>query len=288
MTAWSTPITWVNAGILATSMNSLRDNLLWLKGSVDLVTNGTGSDVGTGTYLSIKRAAAAELSFRTHYGADTDYRFRIKSEGNMEWGPGTGVRSHGLSTGANELRLDGAAFAVQRAGAGDQFLTGYHTGQSDPRIAIGVHSSGVSRIEFGGGSAATDAAMERPSAGRIRFPQSTTVEFVGGAGERRLDVFQSGENFPRFAINSGGNVLFGNGINSTDITLERGGAGLLSTPQQFRAEDGLQTFVFAGLMTDARFTNSPQNGMLAVNSSTNRLCVRIAGSWWGVNLSNTG
>jgi len=83
-------------------MNAVRDNLTFLKGALDLLTNGTTADTGATTYFNITREAASDSVFRSAVTGDAHARYIINAGGGMVWGAGadTGdVNLYRLSAG---------------------------------------------------------------------------------------------------------------------------------------------------------------------------------------------
>jgi hypothetical protein len=88
VSVWTVPITWGNGAVTASQMNSLRDNLLFLKGWADLITGGTTADVGTATYLEIHRGASGNDVLRAFVGTEAQPRYTLTAGGREDRGPG--------------------------------------------------------------------------------------------------------------------------------------------------------------------------------------------------------
>ena len=67
---------------------------------------------------------------------------------------------------------------------------------------------------------------------------------------------------------------------NTDNTYDIGAVGA-NRPRNGYFSGGVAVFVKAGVPVDGDFTN-PVNGMLAVDSTDNKIYVRIGGTWKGV------
>ena len=295
MASWVTPITWVNGAVTAATMNAeVRDHDNWLKGWADNTTNSTAADSGTATYFAIKRTSTGQVAYRTNYGADTDYRWRVNSDGGMDYGPGTGTRSYGFTVvSTSELKFDGARLTLSRGTNGDDYLAMQQTADSNYRIRLDtISTTGQPRIAVGAGSGATDTFLQRNGVGQWRFPSGTSVDYQATAGGDVVVSVQVGtETFPRARLLGSGEYKIGDGTNSPDANLYRSANSTLKTDGHFIVADGVQTFVESvGAMTDGRFVTGPGNGTIAINSSgaTPRICVRIGGSWFGVNTTAGG
>lgn len=110
MSVWATPITWANGAITATQMNSLRDNLNFLKGALDLLTASTTADTGTLMRLGIIRGAVGNVALSAAVSGDANDRFALNADGRHEWGSGSAVRDTWLfRTSEGELSLGGTS-----------------------------------------------------------------------------------------------------------------------------------------------------------------------------------
>jgi hypothetical protein len=96
----------------------------------------------------------------------------------------------------------------------------------------------------------------------------------------RLD----GDSFDRFALRADGRMDLGAGTSAPDTTLYRQSANVLATDDRLVAVDGLTTKTKADAPTDADFSSPPADGTLVVDTTNNRLYVRIGGAWKSVAL----
>lgn len=124
MSTWVAPITWTSSQtVTASQMNGLRDNLTFLKGSLDLITQGTTADVGNTTYLFIATATSTNTVLAGRIVGDTNYRFILDGQGRLNWGDGASAADTVLyRSEANMLRTDtgfGAANLQALAGVVD-------------------------------------------------------------------------------------------------------------------------------------------------------------------------
>lgn len=116
MAVWTTPITWANGGLTAANLNSVRDNLVWLKAFADLITDATADDEGDDTYLNIVRATGPDFVLRTEVTGEAFPRFLVSADGMMQWGGGAATFDVILSRqSAKALLLDDAQLRVSRA-----------------------------------------------------------------------------------------------------------------------------------------------------------------------------
>jgi hypothetical protein len=157
MSTWAAPATFSSGAVLtAAQLNATRDNLNWLKGALNVLTNSTAADTGTTTRINLTLTSATDLAVATSVAADGFNRFAMQAGGRMEWGPGSGGADVALyRNAANTLRTD----------------TNLSVGAS-----IGVDSSGfISFTEIGAPAAA-------PANGARLFAVDN------GAGKTRLSV----------------------------------------------------------------------------------------------------
>lgn len=294
MSVWQVPPNFVVGALAEADLDILSYDLTWLKAYADNTSNSTAADSGTGTYFSIKRASTGLVAYRTNYGADSDYRFRINSDGGHDFGPGTGTRNFGFTVvSTSELSFDSARFTLQRGTAGDDYLAMKQSADGNYRIRFDtISTTGQPRLAFGGGGSATDAFLQRDAVGKLRFPSGTLVDHQAtAAADVVLSVQVGSETFPRARLLGSGEYKIGDGTNSPDSNLYRNGNATLKTDGHLVVADGVQTFIeTAGAMTDARFVTGPGNGTVAINASgaTPRICVRHGGAWYGVNTTAGG
>lgn len=290
MALWTTPLTWTNGAVTAATMNTeVRDHLNWLKGFSDLVTASTAADSGTATYMSITRPAG-ETGYQTKLsGGGAGHRWRVLTEGDMQWGDGTGTTSFYLTrANSNELRLVGAAIVVERSGSTNAPNFGAQlTGDTNSRVAIGTDSSDRGRIRFGPGNAATDAEIRRAGVGVLEVPGDTQLRFTGPGGAAVQIVFRRDtDTQPRFRGSTDGLLEWGGGgVTAPDTNLYRGVGGRLVSDGQLRGGDGLVTKTVTGVVADASFSVAPISGTLAVDTTNNRLYVRVGSTWRFVALT---
>jgi hypothetical protein len=116
MAVWNTPITWANGAITASQMNSLRDNLVWLKGFADNITDSTAADSGAGTRLAITRAGATDAAFEAKVSGDSQPRIRIRAGGSIY------MSENGSSTPVQVMDFVNGYLQFPRIIAADDFI----------------------------------------------------------------------------------------------------------------------------------------------------------------------
>src|SRR5688500_5124014 len=138
MALWSTPITWVNGAVTAAQMNSLRDNLVWLKGFGDNITAGTAADSGSTTYLNIRRAAVGDTVFQAGVPADTLGRIVITADGKIAWGDGGAAPTDTAlrRSSSTSMELTGAYLNVARTAVSVRAFSTQVVGEAHPRMQI--------------------------------------------------------------------------------------------------------------------------------------------------------
>ena len=132
-------------------MNAVRDNLTFLKGALDVLTNATAADTGTTMYLGVTRANATDPGLRLyHSGAATYPRYQVDAAGTTSWGVGTSA------VDTNLYRFTGATLATD-----NQFVIKY-VGAGARQLQITDTTAGAG-ILFG-----DDTSLFRYSAGQLR------------------------------------------------------------------------------------------------------------------------
>ena len=123
-------------------MNAVRDNLTFLKGALDLLTNATAADTGTTMYLGVTRANATDPGLRLyHSGAATYPRYQVDADGTTSWGDGTAAVDTNLYRSAvNLLKTDDSLEVAARFTCGEQAIKVTAGVPSD--IDFGVDTSG--------------------------------------------------------------------------------------------------------------------------------------------------
>ena len=93
-----------------------------------------------------------------------------------------------------------------------------------------------------------------------------------------LEMRVAGDLQQRFAIEAGGILRWGPGNAGLDCLFGRSATNLLSTYDQINISAGVGNFCKAGVPVDGDFF-SPVDGLLAVDTSANKLYIRSSGAW---------
>lgn len=126
-----------------------------------------------------------------------------------------------------------------------------------------------------------------PAGEDLVWRQSSSDVYMNGnsTGGSGLRAFQGTESYPRVNIAGGfaggGGLQLGPGSGSPDVNLYRDGSGQLKTDSQFVASGGVTTKTKAGTPTDAD-TAEDVDGTIIVDTTANKIWVRIGGTWKGV------
>lgn len=125
MSSWTSPITWSSGSVVtASQMNTeIRDHLNFLKGALDVLTNSTTADTGTGMSIVLTLAGSANTAFNSRVSGDTDPRFNMTAAGGMGWGDGTGGADTNLYRSAADTLACDDQFVLTRDAAGANSLT---------------------------------------------------------------------------------------------------------------------------------------------------------------------
>lgn len=118
----------------------------------------------------------------TRISGDVHARFILTNDGRMKWGPGNVNQDCEIRRSAankliclDRLKLSGNFFESERAATTDEYLYGFITGDTNPRIQI----MGDGSIEIGPGNAATDCVVARRAANIINTPDRLEVGSLG-------------------------------------------------------------------------------------------------------------
>lgn len=180
-------------------------------GTAVLVTH-TGS---SGILLSLVTADTASRLLEAGVSGDTNKRFVIFGDGQVEWGPGgsSGRDTNLYRNAADQLKTDDSLIVATRLTAGQGTAgTDIITGHS----AAGTNSAGFFRA----------AADGTASLGVVRVETPTT-------GKRALDIRVTNDTVSRIRIDTSagsgaGTIVFGNGT-TADTNLYRSAADTLKT-----------------------------------------------------------
>lgn len=135
-------------------------------------------------------------------------------------------------------------------------------------------------------------ALSMGSWGALRFGKALVTQgeplvnfHENGPTQVLLASYPSGsDSKPRFALLGDGRNEWGPGLAApADTNLFRAAPALLRTEQVFQAYGGVATEILTRRPTDADFA-SPQDGLMAVDSTALVLYIRTAGAWLGLQL----
>jgi hypothetical protein len=109
--------------------------------------------------------------------------------------------------------------------------------------------------------------------------------FYGSATTSPLVAARDGDSSGRVILStqgaSGGRIILGNGAGTTDVTLDRAGALLMTSAAQFRPAD-IKSRVKAGTPVDGDITGGAADGDIVADSTGVKLWIRVGGLWKGV------
>lgn len=137
-------------------------------------------DDGTLTWSAL--SAASVYPFGMKVTGDTNYRFRIRADGQLEWGGGAGALDIILyRSSANNLRLDdnlmmGATYVWFLGAAGNAVIV-YGRALGDTVDAFELDNRG--KLEWGPGNAAIDCVLSRRAANILNTPDRMEVGTLG-------------------------------------------------------------------------------------------------------------
>lgn len=157
-----------------------------------------------------------------------------------------------------------------------------------------LSGTGHTGLHFTATATNTDKAAVRLGSigtfsGGLTLIDSGTIGFMYRNGPRNVwggkvggypwTVRRDTDTQDRWRISSAGLEAGVGGATAPDVALARGGADWWTTPDQFRASDGIVTKTKAGTIADADFTAAPTDGALAINTTKPGLVFRAGGVW---------
>jgi hypothetical protein len=153
VSVWVIPPTWVNGTLSAANLQTLSDDLSFLKGAFDLITGSTTADTGTATLLEIHRGASGNDVFRAFVLSEANARFVINAAGTQLWGSGSAVADVNLyRSGAGNLKTDNRfsvdQVQVNAAGGGQaiEIQNGGYVDITERAAAPGAPSANIGRL----------------------------------------------------------------------------------------------------------------------------------------------
>jgi len=250
----------------------LSDNNVWTG------TNQFEEDVALQTAkIGVVAGGDTNVVLRSQVSGDGDYRYVQRANGTLEWGDGTNPADVALkrdsagilrmSTGtnfhvgaANDFYIYGPSASI-RMGMGTSHLQidaldnfgalpwARIKRDADSNYRMLLESDG--KIQWGDGTSAPDATLERGFTSGLRFTADQLQLFDrGGAlfqgmvirsttsGQNALNLQATGDSNPRFLMNIDGDMSWGDGNVAPDTNLYRLGAGALQTDGDITAQDG--------------------------------------------------
>lgn len=203
----------------------------------------TGSDPSTQYRISLGTDSAGEPEIRFRRSTSNEIALRSGSDGRLEFHPstGTGATHSRIGSVLNDTSTDAHSFFV------------WASGDTQPRASLGQNGDGQPRLAFGpGGSTAPDTHLFRSGVGALET-DNTFLRIVRGAvGNGALVGRVDGDGSDQFLIYARGHASF---------------------------LDGVSTKVKAGIPVDGDFRDVPGSGTLAVDTTNNRLYVRVGSTW---------
>ncbi len=162
------PLTSSNGLVTAPQINSLRDNLNWLKGALNVITANSAADTGNTTSVWPVGATSTFNSFATQVTGDSFARFMIYASGKMHWGAGSGAQDTFLErVSAAVLGMSGDTQMrnTWAAAASNIYFAGRASADTYNRVELGTDPSGYGRIRMGDGTATPTTMLSAAVAG---------------------------------------------------------------------------------------------------------------------------
>jgi hypothetical protein len=186
MPAWVTPATWINGPFTAAFANAeVRDHLVWLKAALDLITNGTAADSGTGTSMRVIRSAASDASFIAQITGDVQGRIAMLAGGEIEWGTGAATRDVALARGAAgrlEVSSNGGSTAAVLRSVAESGQEGRYEALVTGDVRVAGGAGGTTGLYFGPGSSGpTKVVGERITGWAAATGTATRTTFATGS-----------------------------------------------------------------------------------------------------------
>lgn len=297
MSTWTTPITWTNGAVTASQMNGLRDNLAFLKGFADLITNSTTADTGTATQLRISRTLSTETAFDANVSGDTVGRLAVLASGAVQWSTGAATADTRITrNAAGELQFDTNGTGNTAA------LRVFSTSGQRSSVSIGVAGDTLARsalfgdgtlqgLEFGTGSSTRDVRFRRNgAAGDVMLDSNgvaadLTLRLQSSAGGRSgLAVSVANDVASRTVVYGDATMAgleFGSGATTRDVNLYRSAANYLTSddklrPASFRAQ------LKAGTPVDGDVVGGAESGDMILDTTNSRIYFRVGTTWKSV------
>ena len=163
--------------------------------------------LGDGKITWENASASSKYLLEMRVAGDSYPRFRIRADGQIEWGGGSGALDAFLARQAanklkvpSELFIDDNVLTLIRANAGDWALSARVSGDSSPRLIL--YTSGT--LSWGSGSTGVDCDLRRRAANILNTPDRLEVGTLGvgnsAAGStlgnvvKKIEVFDDAGN----------------------------------------------------------------------------------------------
>ena len=173
--------------------------------------------------------------------------------------------------------------AASATGNDVMFCTLSSPGLSNVGVNIGASAlARVAGIQVGSGITAINGT---PSSTDIFNSGLRHRHVTNSASNIAYDSLLAGEANARFRFFSSGQWEWGPGSAATDTNLYRAAANQLKTDDTFVGADGVATKTKAGIPADGDFATAPPDGTLAVDTTNNKIYVRIGGAWKSVGVA---
>lgn len=181
-------------------------------------------------------------------------------------------------TSGMNIYADSMDYARFKSSTAAEFLSTRLNGDVNNRISMQTDG----KIQWGNGTATPDTTISRVQAGVLGMTATELRSIPNAATDAIMRCNVTSEAQSRMKISGSGQIDWGDGTNAIDTTLRRSSANVLKTDDRFEATDSITIKAKAGAPTDADFASTPTNGTLAVDTTNNRLYIRIGGLWKSV------
>lgn len=189
-----------------------------------------------------------------------------------------------VPTGGTGILLD-TDLAGVTIHAGLEVLAGTPTA-----ITIGTNAQNTDKV---------NAQLYFSGAFATKVSDAFSKTFVWRDGDRKVfgvgnfgssEHYDTADTVPRWQVfgqfAGGGGVQVGpGGSTAADTNLYRNGADTWKTDDALIVSDALTVKTVAGAVTDAAFLHTPANGTIGIDTTNNKIYVRIGGAWKSVTVT---
>lgn len=198
-----------------------------------------------------QQAATANIIYAARPADGTPYRFTIDNNGQIQWGPGTGLARDTavFRNGAGRLDWGIAGTAIRfhfPTGVNPSdivFSTQLSASLGDTQNRFRIQHDGT--MLWGAGTAAPDVTLSRPTTGQLRVTPGPFVVDMGsqnvilGSAHALRQYTTAGDTNEAFRIATGGALSWGAGAASAlDTNLYRSAANVLKTDDMLHIVGG--------------------------------------------------